>query len=366
MKRIAHAVCWFFLPAAAAWVGTTCLVQPPPAPAISPAGLARAEEEKPDALFSRVQWKSPDHASTPEWEALLRMLATTTDTALLWKYLGLCNDDATCAFIQRRLVELDPAGTITRAVRDSEHHLIDTWANAIAWGWAVHQTDDVLTATLRSVSGDLRKIKEPGVHHAMLAFTRCLGVERVLRLGLAAEFDALPATWQWIFQHMAMDSPEAALQKIGLVKNPALLAAARQGLLRGLADSRPDEALRLLETDDFSAIDSASTRLQIAEKSPASLMPVLARHPELRKQADLLDAMAKNLGRDPQAAAWGNSLLEGGVRREFLSDLAKAQAGWDQRAALDTLAMLPEPERISFLEGSQAGWDAAALEHPVL
>lgn len=201
--------------------------------------------------------------------------------------------------------------------------------------------------------------------------------------------DRQPGVMQAIGETMEMPALVEFLKTRPKDEQYSLLWTAVQRL-RG---TDPMAALRLAMEHESGALLERICRpvmLELAEKDPVQAQALFhamgwpdGSHDLLEKWADadpaaafaevaqagwdsLGNTMAKNLGRDPQAAAWGNSLLEGGVRREFLSDLAKAQAGWDQRAALDTLAMLPEPERISFLEGSQAGWDAAALEHPVL
>ena len=368
MKHFFRQLPWFLLPALAGWCAVSWMKGPirtsESAEVVKPVSTADTAA----VLYRKVAWKSTDAASTVEWEAFIRLLATTTDKELLWKYYHEKTDSGTTAFIQRRLIELDPANTIRRALSEADGALIDTWGAAIANGWAVHQSDEMLANTLHEISPDLRKRKEPGVHFAMQALTRALGLDRVLRIGLAAEFDAIPECADWVFFNLAQTSPDLARNSLGRISNPVMLAKARAGFLRGLVISHPEETLRWLETPDFaqSEADAAALRAVVADKSPASLMPVLARRSELRQDVNLLKTMAKGLGNEPQAAAWGNNVLDGSIRREFLIELALAQMSVNQQAALDTLAMLPQKDRTNFLQERNFRWDAAMKAHPIL
>ena len=98
-------------------------------------------------------------------------------------------------------------------------------------------------------------------------------------------------------QKGAQTSSDLARNSLGRISNPVMLAKARAGFLRWLVISHPEETLRWLETPDFaqSEADAAAVRAVVADKRPASLMPVLARRSELRQDVNLLKEMKAQL-----------------------------------------------------------------------
>ena len=329
----------------------------------SPASLETVSVPGLQESCQRLDWKNPEISGTVPWESFVRRVAACTDQETLWSiYRGPINS-VTAALIQHRLMELAPADTLRRALQDTDGAR-EMWGMAIGHAWAVHESDEVLASAIQQWAPTLKAVKEPQVHHYLRDLTRCLGVERIIRLCQQTGFDAIPDVWHWLFSHCGKTSPELAASLMGKVP-PAMMNSAREGYINGLIESRPEQALHWLGTQEFDPAKADALRLKLAEKIPGSLMLHLEKIPRLLKDQNLLKEMVKGLGSNSEAAAWGNRVLEGAVRREFLANLAQVQLRGNPIAALDTLALLPEDAVASFLSGSIFDFPSAVREHPV-
>ncbi len=362
MKSAAIHSLWLLLPMLFGWwVVGRWTGQASMKPAETKVSLAASPAEQ--TLHSRVNWKQDFPAITPEWEDYVCMLATSRDAAFLWRCYQSQGDEGVDGLIQRRLVELSVEDALAKALTDSSSNA-DTWGEAFAAGWAIHQTDEALITFVKNLAPQLSKYTTASPVWILRSLNRRLGGSRVLSLALATDFAGLPEVCHYLFRELAQANPSEAHAALAKVTTAPMLAAARLGYWGGLAHSRPAEALALLEAPDFTANQPPELLTTVLEKNAALLLPLLAKRPDLRNE-DFLKNLAHKLGKDTSAVAWANSVLEGRTRRDFLFALSYAQMDTPSRA-LDTLALVPEKERHQYLKANPGRFGPEVQEHPIL